>query len=200
MSPSIAPTILGSCGSIQYDALHDKRVLHIGCGGSKIKGATGIDILALPGIDIVHDLDSYPWPVDERVYDVVYAHSVVEHISDIVALIEEIWRVLKPGGRLVIVAPYFRSVDAFTDPTHTHFFTSRSLDYFTDEPSTLARYVYSPKRFHKTGFWFGWPHNPRNPIRRFFKRWMTNHQKLYDQYLSLLYPVSIVVWELEKID
>ncbi len=108
------------------------------------------------------------------------------------------YRTLKPGGRVVLQVPYFHCTDAYTDPTHKHFFTSRTLDYVI-EGTDLAQYHYGKALFHKKGFWYGWPHTSRNPIKQFLKSLLYRNKNVYDQYLSLLVPVTrCLTWELEK--
>jgi SAM-dependent methyltransferase len=175
-----------------------QKVLHIGPGKKSLKGAITIDILSLPGVDIVHDLDTFPWPANDGEYDLIFAHNVFEHLSDQVRVMEEMWRILKPKGRIVITVPYFRCVDAFTDSTHKHFFTSGSLDYYI-QSKALSEYEYTKKRFRKIGMWYGWPTRSSNPFVRFFKSFINRHSKWYDQYLSLIFPVKILVWELEVV-
>lgn len=175
-----------------------KKALHIGSGKKTLPGATTIDILDLPGVDVVHDLDIMPWPFPDNEFDLVFAHSVFEHLEDQIAIMEEMHRILKPGGRIVITVPHFRCTDAFTDSTHTHFFTSQSMDYYI-EGTALANYEYSNVLWKKVGFWYGWPQIAKNPIRRLFKWYISNHPKFYDSHLSLLFPTKIVIWELEVI-
>jgi SAM-dependent methyltransferase len=196
---TLAPLIFTSKGFPKTNPFPGKRVLHIGCGDDKLPGATGVDSLKLPAVDVVHNLDSTPWPFADNAFDVIYAHSVVEHLSDIVAFMEEVWRVLAPGGRIIISVPYFRSPDAFTDITHKHFFTSQSFDYFLNEDNTRANYAYTSRRFRRAGFWFGWPAASKRPLVRIFKRFIGRRPKLYDTYLSLLAPVKHLVWEMEPI-
>lgn len=175
-----------------------KKVLHIGPGKKSLPGAVTIDILALPGVQVVHNLDVFPWPFHDSEFDLIFAHNVFEHLSDQIAVMQEMWRILKPKGRIVITVPYFRSVDAFTDPTHKHFFTSRSLDYYLHSGG-LAEYEYTNKKFIKKGFWYGWPQRSQNPLVNVFKRFITKHSRWYDSHLSLLFPMKIVIWELEVI-
>ncbi len=186
-------------GQTKENPFPDKRVLHVGSGNKRLPGSTTIDILKLPEVDVVHNLDESPWPFEAESFDLVFGHNVLEHITDIVAAMEEVHRVLKPGGRAVFTVPYFRSTDAFTDVTHKHYFTSQSLDYFIDSISTLSAYEYSKRRFRKIGFWYGWPQESQNPLVRMYKHFIHAHPKFYDQYLSLLTPVKILVWELEAI-
>jgi SAM-dependent methyltransferase len=181
------------------ESLLPLRVLHLGCGSQKIPDAVGVDVLQLSGVDVVHDLEKFPWPFAENSFDVIVAHAAFEHLGPTVAVMEEIHRVGAKDARVIICVPYFRSVDAFADPTHKHFFTASSLDYFTDEKNSLASYGYSKKRFRKIGFYYGWPQPSRNPLSRVVKRFITRHPHFYDQYLSVLMPVSILIWELEVI-
>ncbi len=177
---------------------HGERALHIGPGKKGLPGAVTIDVLNLPGVDTVHDLDVLPWPFQDNEFDFIFAHNVFEHLDKQVLVMEEMWRILKPQGRIVITVPYFRSPDAFTDSTHKHFFTSQSLDYYI-QGKKLANYEYTNKYFLEKGFWFGWPQTSRNPVVRLFKWFITRYPKFYDAHLSLLFPMKIVMWELEVI-
>lgn len=193
-----APRIYTPHGFVAADILEGARALDVGCGGRKLPGSVGMDILALPPVDVVHDLNVMPWPFPSEHFDLVFLNHVLEHVGDVVKVMEEIHRVLKPGGRAVIQVPYFRCVDAYNDPTHTHFFTAHTLNYFI-KGSGLDRYQYSAKLFAGKGFWYGWPHRSRNPVRQALKNFMHRHSALYDQYLSLLVPTECLTWELEKI-
>ncbi len=54
--------------------------LDIGCGGNKQHGFVGMDVRDLPGVDIVHDVTMFPWPLpDESVLTAIASH-LLEHI------------------------------------------------------------------------------------------------------------------------
>lgn len=55
-------------------------------------------------IDIVSDIASMP--VDAEIFDAVLCSEVLEHIKDPVRVVNELIRVLKPGGFLIITAPF----------------------------------------------------------------------------------------------
>lgn len=186
-------------GIITEPIFEGKDVLHIGSGSRVLPGAKTIDILDLPGVDVVHDLDVTPWPFKANSFDLIFGHNVFEHLEDLVATMEEVHRLLKPGGRVVITVPYFRCTDAFTDSTHEHFFTSSTFDYFLDDKNQLASYRYTDKHFKRIGFWYGWPQPSSNPIVNAFKNYIQGHRRFYDSHLSLLFPAKIVVWELEVV-
>ncbi len=183
-------------GRAQGDILGGARALDVGCGQRKLPGATGMDIVSASAAGVVHDMNHTPWPFDAQTFDLVFASHVLEHTDDVLAFFGEAYRILKPGGHIVIQVPYFRSVDAFGDITHKHFFTSSSLDYFV-EGSKLAEYNYVPFRFTTVGMWYGWPTISSNPLVRTLKSLMNRFPKVYDQYLSLVLPVACLTWEFE---
>lgn len=94
--------------------------LDLGCGQNKREGFLGVDIADCPGVDVVHDLRQTPWPwADESVSEVFSSHFF-EHLTgpERMAFMEELYRILVPGGKARIVTPYYSSMRAVQDPTH----------------------------------------------------------------------------------
>lgn len=54
--------------------------LDIGCGGNKQEGFVGIDARNLPGVDIVHNVLKFPWPLESETVLVAVASHLLEHI------------------------------------------------------------------------------------------------------------------------
>ncbi|MBI2618392.1 class I SAM-dependent methyltransferase [Candidatus Kaiserbacteria bacterium] len=185
-------------GISRENIFQEKKVLDIGCGQRKLSGAVGLDVLENSQADIIHDVSKTPWPFEDNSFDVVFANHHLEHVSEPLVFLREAHRILRPKGRIVLQVPYFRFIDAFTDPTHRHFFTSQSLDYVIDG-TKLAKYQYTNFRFREIGFWYGWPIASHNPFVRLFKWYIHRHPRFYDQYLSLFFPVPCLTWELEVI-
>jgi SAM-dependent methyltransferase len=196
----LTPKIYTSNGLVKTNILGDQKALDVGCGSRKLPGALGIDILKTPEVDIVFNLSEFPWPLGDNEFDIVLMSHSLEHMNDLLATLSEVHRISRSGAHIVIQVPYFRSTDAFTDPTHRHFFTSQSLDYFCVEEdiTTDCGASYVPFRFRKLGFWYGGGAS-HNPLRMFLKTFMHRQPHFYDQYLSLLVPVATVTWELEVI-
>ncbi len=113
-------------------ATNTPRVLEVGCGTKKTPGTVGLDLLPLPGVDIVHNMEEFPWPVEAGAFDEVRCFHVLEHVIDICGVMDELHRVTRPGGRCHIVVPYFARYSAFKDPTHRRFCTFESFNYFVE--------------------------------------------------------------------
>jgi len=83
-------------------------------------------------------------PFKNSSVDKIVCYQLLEHVDDIILAMEEMHRVLKGGGILIIEVPHVKSLDAFMDPTHKRFFTIFTMDYFTSES---AFNYYSQARF-----------------------------------------------------
>ena len=106
------------------------HILDVGCGNAKTPGAIGIDSNPGTQADILHDLNVFPWPIENDVYDRIVCSHIVEHVADMVKFMEEVHRVGKSGARVEIVTPHFSNRFSFTDPTHVRHLSVRSFDYF----------------------------------------------------------------------
>lgn len=102
---------------------------------SKKEGRINVDIKSFANIDIVHNLDVFPYPFADSSGLHINATHVIEHLNNIPAFMDECWRILSPGGTLYIEVPHAANINlAFTDPTHKRFFTKHSfINYFTIE-------------------------------------------------------------------
>lgn len=107
-----------------------KKILDLGCGNRKKPGAIGIDCNPKTCADVVHDLNIFPYPFENASFDEIYADNILEHLNDLIAVMEELFRISRSGAIIKINVPYFRSKWAFIDPTHKHFFTTESFTYF----------------------------------------------------------------------
>ncbi len=74
------------------------KIFDLGCGLNKLPGAVGVDIRPGPEVDVIHDLNVYPWPFADNEFDFVHASNILEHLDDVVQAVEEIHRITRPGG------------------------------------------------------------------------------------------------------
>lgn len=156
--------------------------LDVGCGENKA-GAdfVGMDVRPLEGVDIVHNIEKFPWPLPDESCSLVVASHVLEHINPastdprLVGLINlllekgvikpheidkhigeyeifgvfirfmnEVWRVLKPGGRFAFVVPYAGSIGYWQDPTHINPISEATLAYFDPLDQSGLWRIYKP--------------------------------------------------------
>jgi len=110
--------------------------IDLGCGVNKPEGYAGIDRLALPGVDVVHDLSTGIPCADDDV-EGIRARDFFEHMPAIIPIFNECWRVLKAGGELALEVPRFPHVDAVKDPTHISFFAVETFTEYLAGPDRL---------------------------------------------------------------
>ncbi|MFN8179675.1 MAG: methyltransferase domain-containing protein [bacterium] len=169
-------------------------VLDVGCGRDKLPGAVGIDRSSDTAADVVHDLDRFPWPFADGTFHEVRCQDVIEHLRDVVAVMEEIHRITAPDALVRIRVPHFSSVQAFTDPTHRHFFSSESFDYFAPERTLYA--YYSAARFRveacRLTLW--------RPYRALGIEWLANRfTQRYEKMFAFIFPCQYVEFELRRL-
>lgn len=122
-----------------------KTKLSLGAGSEIETGEEWInlDMLDLPGIEVVWNLVMLPLPWDDNTFEYIKAKDVIEHLPShtpdryepmIVAFIEDMYRILKPGGVLFIQTPSWKADFLYTDPTHVRGFTKETMDFF--DPTT----------------------------------------------------------------
>lgn len=95
-----------------------------------------------PEIDVAWDLNELPWPWEDESFDLVVARTVLEHLRiNLIESVNECWRILRPGGRLYLKVPHWKSDGAYMDPTHYWRFSVKMPTIF--DPETEYGQVYS---------------------------------------------------------
>jgi len=162
-----------------------------------------LDRIQLPGVDVVHDLEELPLPFADGQFGEIRCDNVLEHV-DYIPLLRDLYRILKPGGRLRIRVPHFTSRNNYVDPTHKKLFSIDTFDFFVAD-SQLGRdkgyyfdfhfssIAYRRIRFLKRGFFWG------NRLIEPLVNLTPNMQRLYETtFLCRLFPANDIVVELIK--
>jgi len=102
--------------------------LNLGANDRRFPGFLSVDIV--PPADFLADL-TQPWPWEDSSVDEVLAYDVFEHLQDKRHTMNELWRVLKPGGKATIQVPHATDGDGgHCDPTHVSYWTTSDFEYF----------------------------------------------------------------------
>lgn len=180
-----------------------KRVLDLGCGRQRHTNSIGIDINLASSADVIGDLNQIPYPFAADTFDEIWCDSIIEHLTDVMATMKEIHRIARSGAMVTIIVPHFTSVDAFTDSTHRHFFSTRSFDYVTGDFPEYSYYETDIK-FGKRGVHIDfWPLPRLGGIQP--QRWLgagllANHYpSLYERFFAFLLPARELIFELEVV-
>lgn len=178
----------------------EKR-LNLGCGHDIREGWINLDISPVEGVDVVHDIKDLPLPFADNSMDYILCQDVLEHI-EYLPLLEDIYRMLKPGGIVEIRVPHFSSRFNYIDPTHKKMFSVETFDFFTAK-APFGRAYYFERHFSRViyrriVFSKGWV---------FFINYLTepvinccqSMRRFYEaSFLSRLFPSANIVVKLQK--
>lgn len=117
--------------------------LDIACGQNKREGFMGVDIAPGPGVDVVWDLEQYPWPFKDNSVKEAYVSHYAEHTKDLMKFMNEIYRICEDGAKVTILGPYYTSIRCWQDPTHTRALSEATWFYYQKpwrEANRLAHY------------------------------------------------------------
>lgn len=108
-----------------------KKKIDLAVGNNLHEGFTGVDISKNTQADVIHDLDIFPWPFED-VEEIMCSHYA-EHTTDLIAFMNECYRILKPGARMTIISPYYTSIRCWQDPTHKRAISEATFFYYCKE-------------------------------------------------------------------
>ena len=165
--------------------------LELGCGPSKGDGYTGMDLFAYEGVDIVHDMDVFPWPIEDGACTEIRAIHLVEHVADIRAFFQEISRIAAPGCHIHIVTPHYSSWSSWVDPTHIHHLSVYFADTFVEGylASQIVGLSVVKRRIRFGSFIWTWPGRLINKLLG---------MRFYERRFAWIFPASAIEINLKK--
>ncbi|MFZ0592816.1 MAG: methyltransferase domain-containing protein [Bryobacteraceae bacterium] len=172
-------------------------VLDIGCGINKYPGSIGLDRSPNTRADIIADLDSFPYPLRDHSFREVRAIHVIEHVADVIRMMEEIHRLLASGGRVFIVTPHYTDFSSFCDPTHRWHLNSFSLRYFGEDHGGFG--YYSAARFREISVRVRLLALWRYLGFEFLVNSFPRFRRFWEYYLCYVIRGKVIEWTLEAV-
>lgn len=176
-----------------YEDIQNLKIVNLGCGNKKEEGEIGVDIIPSPQVDIVADLNRYPLPFEDNSIDIVKSSHVFEHLDNLILLMEEIHRMLKPEGILEFTVPHVSNIEFFRDPTHKHSFTLGTMDYFVKNKKPIA---YTSIEFEYIERKLNFGSGLRGKIGQLLSK---ISERRYEKYHCWNYPCSEIYYKLRVI-
>lgn len=116
----------GRSGNLQREVIR----LNLGCGSQKLSGWVNVDQHEEHGPELWTNIDTRKLPYEDASVEEIQAISVLQYIKNLIRLMNDCHRVLKPSGYMKIVVPLFPSTGAFDDPLVQRCFTQRTFEWF----------------------------------------------------------------------
>jgi len=130
------------------------RTLDLGCGSNPRNPFSADELF---GIDVRDDVDSNvkkadlvleSMPYENESFEYLTAYDFIEHVprviyaparrNSFVELMNEVYRVLKPGGLFLSSTPAYPHPWAFIDPTHVNYITDATFSTYFDDVNRWA--------------------------------------------------------------
>lgn len=176
------------------------------CKDQEPKSLFKLDQDAYPGIDIVADLNHPLHLIPDGIVDYIYTRHTLEHIQNLIGLMEEIHRIISKDGIVNIVVPHYSNTYGHSDPTHVRLFGVGSMYYFCNDHNQPLRKVpsfYSKARFKviriRLRFYReDWFDNLLAPLLEKIVNRSYKSQVFYERHFSYLFPAWEIKYQLKK--
>jgi SAM-dependent methyltransferase len=112
------------------------KKLNLGCGKDikpKKEGWVNLDFIKSKGVDVVWDLNKYPYPFKDSEFYGINAKDIFEHLDNPNMFIQEMHRITKNKGEIHIRTPHFASAATWGDLTHKRGFSILSLNHYDEK-------------------------------------------------------------------
>lgn len=183
--------------------------IEVGCGPRKrYEGSISIDQIDADTVDLVGDAREALRLIPADTADLVTSSHFFEHVEDVGGYLDEMARVLRPGGRIEVIVPHFAHPYYSSDPTHRDRFGLYTFSYFTDD-RILRRRVPSYVRRSNLAlrsvdliFKSSPPFYARHGVRRIVGMLFNScvyMRELHEEFFAHLFPAYEIRFVIEKV-
>lgn len=132
--------------------------LNIGCNQDIRKGYINLDQAKFNSkVDIMHNLEEFPYPFEDNIFEEIYARYVLEHImpDKRIGVLKELHRICKNNAIIKIKVPYkdkiYRSIDHKGNGFNLFTFPNlcNQRDYIMKERFKIIKQDHDPTNFGK---------------------------------------------------
>ena len=108
--------------------------LNLGCGKQMMKGKNWInlDYHNVHRADVIHNLEVFPYPFKNNTFNEIHCSHVLEHLNNLVRVMEELHRICKNKAIIKIITPHATSFSSLSPLTHKRSFSSITFDNFEE--------------------------------------------------------------------
>ncbi|MBR9705528.1 methyltransferase domain-containing protein [Candidatus Pacearchaeota archaeon] len=158
--------------------------LNFGCGKDIKKGYVNLDHVSINGVNVVHDINKFPYPFKDNEFEEILCIGSLEYVDDLFKVMQELYRISKPGAIIKINGPYWHSsacyphLTTFNIDSFKYFDENDSYSYYTKARFKLIKVKLIPSKAGKL--------IPRLPIPR----------KLFPNVLDFRHLVSYFLGEI----
>lgn len=192
---------------LKYQDKYGKCVLELGPGDTKqFDYCIGLDMMKKDSVDYVCDLSNGFSFIQDNSIDEIRSSHFLEHIDNLPLFLKEVFRILKPGGRMINVVPHFSNPYYYSDYTHKSFWGLYSISYFSKN-SFFKRKVptyYNDINFEIIDVKLIFRSDFR--LRNLFKRFLTflfnsstYMKELYEESFSYIFPCYEIYFVIQKV-
>jgi SAM-dependent methyltransferase len=171
--------------------------LNVGCGDDIKDGWTNLDFVKQSGVNVVHDINKFPWPFKDNTFDEVYCSHILEHVDNFIKVMMEIHRISKKDASIRVRAPHFSCGVSYRDPTHKRVFSYFTFDYFCNPKTYYKRaetglFTVQERKLNFTRLAF-------TPLNYIFNPLINLNQEMYERFFCWMLPCSETIFNLKVI-
>lgn len=184
---------------------HSEKKLNLGCGPGILENYVNLDIVKGPGVDVVHDMEKFPYPFDDNTFEGIKCSHILEHMNNLNKVIDELWRITKNGGIIKIYSPYALGTMFFGDPSHKTPICYRTFENYNIDNPSINKYMTnfgSPSRFKilNRQIMFSVHASIRGKRVLKFMDYIINFcPRLYERFFYAILPAEMIYIELQVV-